>query len=475
MKNKLKSYLTVALATVSLFFASCEDDISNIGSSISGSEVAISMDSVRYKLRASTIQAPSVESRSQYNLLGSIDVPAYGSLKCSYVTQLLPAETLSIPDSITSAEIDSVKIILSVPKAYVKGDTLAPQQMKIYSLTKELPSDIQSNFNPEGYYDPASPLAVRSYTLSGYSFNDSTYSSKSLVEVKAKLPVELGRQVVEAYSTNPDLFIWPQEFSKVWPGIFIEPSFGNGCVAPVQNTSIFAYYPQTKTVTESTADGDVTVTKVQVADSVCLFTTAPEVLSSINIDYKPSQSLQDMVADGKSIVTTPGGYTVEFTFPAIDILDEYWKNEYDLGVINNLVFSLPMKAVDNGYGIGAAPALLMVKSSMVDNFFSDGMLPDNINSFISTYDSSSSTYTFSSMRRYIVEMRNKGKDNITAEDTDFTLIPVNVVTEDYTDYNTGATVTAVTSVRPYTFMPTMVQIDTDNALVVFTFSNEILN
>ena len=144
MNKKLISCLTVALATVSLFFTACDDDTSGIGNSISSSEISINVDSLAYNLHASTIQAPVLESRSAYTLIGSVKVPEYGSLSCSYVTQFLPSETLNIPDSISSADIDSVKMILTVPKRYITGDSLAPQQLKVYSLIKQLPSDISS-------------------------------------------------------------------------------------------------------------------------------------------------------------------------------------------------------------------------------------------------------------------------------------------------------------------------------------------
>lgn len=473
--NSIIKSLTVAMATVSLFFTACNDDVSQIGNSISSSQVQINVDSLTFNLQASTIEAPALESRSSYTLLGSIRVPEYGSLDCSYVTQFLPAEKLEIPDSITPADVDSVKMILSVPKAYITGDSLAPQQMKVYSLTKQLPSDIASDFNPEGYYNPGSPLTVKSYTLSGFDYNDSTFTSTPTVSVKASLPVEMGRDAFTAYKDNPDIFVWPQEFAKYWPGIYVAPSFGKGCIAPIASTRVYAYFPQTRASSYTDDDGKVQVVYTQVADSVCLLTTAPEVISSVNIDYQPSDALKEMVAEGKSIITTPGGYTVSFRFPAKEILQEYWKDDYNLGVINNMIFSLPAKIVKNDYNIGLAPALLMVKTSQMDSFFSEGKLPDNKDAFYSLFDSETYGFKFSSMREYIVALREKGEGNITDDDVDFTLVPVNVTTDSYTDYSTGQAVTVVTSVAPYIIMPTMMELDTENASVVFTYSNQTIN
>lgn len=474
MKIKLLSYLAVALATVSFFFASCQDEVSGIGDSLTNSEVTINVDSITYNLHASAIEAPAFETRSGYNLLGSIRVPEYGTLDCSFVTQFLPAESLNLPDTITSANIDSVKMIFSIPKRYITGDTLAPQQLKVYSLNKPLPENISADFNPEGYYDPEDLLSTKSYTLSGYTYKDSTYSSANTIQLKTQLPLEMGKEIVDAYSTNPNIFVWPQEFAKYWPGVYVTPSFGKGCIAPVQQTSIFAYFPQTKVTSEKDENGESQIVYKQVADSVCLFTTAPEVLSNVNLSYTPSENLQKMVSDGKSIITTPGGYVVKFQFPAKEILEAYWADEYELGVINNLIFSIPAKLINNSYGLGIAPSLLMIKTSEMETFFTEGKLPDNKSSFASVFSSDTNSFVFNTMRDYIVDLRAKGEENITDDDVNFTLIPVALTTEDYTDTSTGALVTVVTSVVPYIIMPTMAELDTENALIVFTYSNQVL-
>lgn len=475
MKNKIFRGLTVALATVSLFFASCEDEVSNIGNSISSSDININVDSLTYKLESHTIKAPDFESRSNYSLLGSINVPEYGALECSYVTQFLPVETLNIPDSIKAEDIDSVKMILSVPKGYITGDSIAPQQLKIYDLTKQLPQNINTGFNPEDYYNQSSLLATKNYTLSGYQFNDTTFISSNSLKVGVELPVERGRELVTKYRTDPNSFVWPQDFAKYWPGIYVTPSFGKGCIAPVQSTGVYLYYPMKSTSITTNSDGQtVTETKV-VADSICVLISAPEVISNVNIDYVPSENIDNLISQQRSIITTPSGYAVSFTFPALDILNEYWSSDYVLGVINNMKFSIPAKAIPNAYGIGVAPALLMVKTSEMATFFAEGKLPDNKNSFYSLFSSETNSYSFNSMREYMVALQAKGKDNITPEDVEFTLIPVEISTEDYTDPSTGGTASAVTAINPYILKPTMTELDTDKATVVFTYSNQILN
>lgn len=145
--------LLSAMAALSL--ASCEDEVSPIGGSIFNGEVAINVDSLILKIDAQSIEADIIDARSTTNLIGNINVAEYGRLSSAYVTQLLSAADLAIPDSIGVNRVDSMKMVLEIPRNMTIGDTLAPQQLKVYRLNRQLPQDIRSNFNPEGYYDPA--------------------------------------------------------------------------------------------------------------------------------------------------------------------------------------------------------------------------------------------------------------------------------------------------------------------------------
>lgn len=475
MKNNKTTALLIALIAGFSFLISCEDDVSQIGDSLISTDMTISVDSSAYNLFGKTIPTPAADTKGAYTLLGGIDIPEYGKLQCSYVTRFMPSETIQIPDSIGPENVDSVKMILTVPKRYVVGDSAAVQQLKVYSLIKQLPENITASFNPEGYYNPSSPLGTKSFNLTGLNINDSTFRKDSTVFVNVKLPTEIGRDAFKAYKEDPDLFIWPDRFAKVWPGVLVEPTFGQGCIEAVASTRVFAYFPQTVATSVTDENGDKHLVYEARPDSVCLFSSAPEVLSNVNMSFSPSASLLSLINGGKTIITTPVGYAAQIRFPAKEILESYWNDKFDLGVINNLYLKIPASRVPNNYGIGVPPALLMVKTSEASTFFAEGKIPDNLTSFYSTYNEAEKNYNFSSMRQYILNLKNKGKDGVTEEDMDFTLIPVVITTETYQDPNTGDYVTEVTSALPYLTTPTMVELDTEKAIVVFTYSSLIIN
>lgn len=463
--------LSAFAATLLLSLISCQDEISPIGSSIFKGDVVINVDSTTFSFDAHTVPAIEIDSRSVTNLLGQINVPEYGQLKASYVTQLLAASSMNIPDSIKSDRVDSIKFLLSAQRSLIIGDSLAPQQFKIYGLTRQLPSSINSSFDPDGYYDPAKVLSSRNYTLSGISLSDSLFQKSRFIHIYAPIPREEGVRLFNTYRENPEVFSWPSTFNEKFPGLYVDSSFGKGAIANIISNKVMLYYHYyiTRTVIEN---DEAVARRVTMKDSICLFTDAPEVLSSTNFSYKPSESLLAKIESGAQIITTPLGFHVNFKLPVNKILSEFWASDSNMKIINNLTLAIPASPVSNDYGLTAPPDLLMILTKDIEDFFKNGKVPDNKTSFRGVYSSSTGRYDFTSLRQYIVDLKNN-KDNLTEEDFDFTLIPVEIQSESVDNYDGSKTV-YITGCTPYIQKPSMVEIHTDKALVVFTFTSQIL-
>ena len=174
---------------------------------------------------------------------------------------------------------------------------------------------------------------------------------------------------------------------------------------------------------------------------------------------------------------------MEFTFPAQDILDKYYSQSGSLAVINALNFSIPVKTIDNDYGLLPPPYILMVKKSQKDKFFATTQINDNLSSFYATYDSSTQSYSFSSMRDYIIDLVKKGE--VTSDDVEFVICPVQVSFYSnssssslygyyYGYYGYNTTSMQVSTITPYVTEPVMTILDLDNAKIDFTFSKQTL-
>lgn len=470
------------MAAASLLFAvtACEDDTSLIGGEIRPNDVSITVDSAAFDISGRTVDAPALDGRSTSTMLGAIRTPEYGALRCSYVTQLLPAKNLTIPDSIKSADIDSVRLILNFPISSITGDSLSPQQVSVFRLSEKLPSNLGADYNPSGKYF-SKPMGVRNYTLSSITMGEETVTVTNTqtdtkikqISLRVPFPVEFGRKAVEQYRTDPSIFEWPAKFANEFYGLYVESSFGKGCVATVSRSSVFIYSKHKELVSVTDDEGHTTAKYVDVKDSTCLFTSAPEVLSSNIISYEPSDALKARVKAGDAIISTPGGYAVEFTFPAARLLERFWNSTSNLGVVNDATFAIPGEKIANPHGIGVPPALLMVKTSQLADFFSQGKLPDKVDSFIGVWSAEKGRYDFGSVREYVEGLRKKGEENLTDDDQEFSLIPVMYATEDIT-LEDGTKKTVYTTCVPYLWMPTMTRLLTDKAQIVFTYSNQTI-
>ncbi len=472
--NKIKklSFIIAGLLLVTLV-SSCEDETSNIGSSLFDNEVKIVVDSTFHKLQASVEESPKIDTRSVKNLLGMINVKEYGDLRCSFISRLLSASALPIPDSLSLDRIDGMKIMLTVPRGSFTGDSLAPQQVKIYPINPEtpLPDGITNVEDPKSYCLPE-PLSSQTYTLSALGLNDSLFTKSKYIHISLPLDRQFALDVVNQYRKDPSVFQWPATFAKHFPGIYAESSFGKGCIANIEAVNFllnFHYY----TEYSYNEDGETKVSVITNRDSVSLFSTAPEVLCLNNIKYKPSDHIKSLIQSGNKIITTPGGYVVDFRFPASEFIDDFRKENYNLAIVSSLSLSIPATRVRNDLGIGVAPYLLMVKKSESDNFFKEGKVPDGLTSFWASYNSTSGCYSFNALRNYLLNLLKE--DSVTPEDEEFVLIPVDITVETVTNYYGEVTATYVTRCAPYMAAPTMTNLNTDNAIISFTYSKQVID
>lgn len=486
-----------------LGFVGCQDAVPTVGSDLASNEVQIALDSLVWdgskqyiyrgdneylveckKLDYETIYDDKIDARSTTNLLGRISVPQYGDLHCSFVSRLMCAKELAIPDSIPVDRVDSMKLILRVPRGALTGDSLAPQQLRVFRLNKSLPDNIDNQFDPKGYYDSKNPIGSRSFTLSALGMSDSLYQHLSVIDIDIPLKPELAKDIVNAYrnEATKDIFSWPQSFEEYFHGIYVEPSFGRGCIANISAFKVIIYYNYKVQETSTATDGTSTTSVNTKTGAVGVFESSPIVLNSNNVVFTPSQKLQDRAKENEGIITTPGGYRINLTFPGRELVEIFQKSQTNLAVVSDLNFSIPVEEIENDYGLTPPPYLIMVKSSKLQEFLDNNSLPNYKDSFNATYDTSSKRYTFYNMRQYILDLIKNG---YTEDDLKFTIVPANLEFEDQSsnsssyyygyygygyDSSSSSSSKTLTKCTPYITKPTMCRLLMDKARTIFTYS-----
>ncbi|MCM1355110.1 MAG: DUF4270 domain-containing protein [Staphylococcus sp.] len=453
---------------------SCDESVTTTGSSLVQDEVEIVIDST-YTVSGHAVRNDFVPSRTVLQLLGAIDAKGYGALNSDVVCQYMPAATIDTVN-VKPDYVDSVKLVLSMYKNGFAGDSIVPMGITVYPLVKALPSPIYSDFNPAGYYDSANPIGSVTYSglIDGAAGVSADESGNIYKDIYVKLPNEIGRSLITQYDTDPSVFETPQAFAKWFPGLYIANSFGSGRVTRVVRNMINVYYHTVSKIEGTTRDTIIDKSKTYLA-------VTPEIISNNNISYTMADDLRQMANAGESLLVGPIGYEVEFKFPASEIISRYKAQSGSLSVINSLSFSIPVKEIENDYGLTPPPYVLLVKKKDKEKFFSGTQINDDISSFYASYNSTTKSYTFSSMREYIVDIMERG--DVDAEDEEFVICPALVsfyVNSSSSNswwgygYGYGSTSSTVSSITPYVTEPVMATLDFDKAKIKFTFSKQTL-
>lgn len=452
---KLKAKLALALAALaSLAIYSCDEN-SEIGNSIVQDQIKVSIDST-FTVTGHSELITRIQSRTTSHLLGRISAKGYGALQSDVVTQFMPSTELATT-GVSLNDIDSLILYMLVRKGEFVGDSLAPMGLEVYRLNKLLPSPIYSDFDPEGYYD-LTPLTSTIYNVAAQSVD--TVTSAGL-EIKVKMPLELGRELYSAYVANPSSFGTPTAFAdNVFKGLYIKNSFGSGRIVRVTNTIMSMYYKY------HGENNDTLISKVG-----HYFAVTPEIITNNDIKVNVSDDIMKRIDDGEALVMGPAGIETQIRFPAPEILASYNSSASKIKVLNTVSFSVPAEALENSGNFAMPSYLLLVLSKEKDNFFSNNLLPDQKTSFYAEYDSKTKTYNFGDMRAYIESLVGKG--SLTPDDYTFTIAPVTATFEQsQQSYYYGTTSSTLSMLTPYASAPALGKLNLDKAKIKLTYSTQ---
>lgn len=456
---KFLRFLPIALLLLGGLIGCNESN--TIGSSLVQDKIEIVIDS-SFSISGSSVANPIIQSRTSNQLLGKIDAKGYGYLATDFLTQLMPTNSIDTV-GVTVSDLDSIQLRMFMSASDYVGDTLAPMALQVYRLNKEITAPIYSDLNPQLYYSPSDLLASTGYTatvasLDDQLFNRYTHPDSALRVVNVNLPISLAKEFFNRYKQDPSLFNDPQRFADWFPGLYIKNNFGSGRIMQFYASNIYLFYKKKTNISGK----DSTYTQANVIMSV-----TPEVVLGNSITFDVSQELKEHTQKQPTLVA-PAGYNVEVKIPIREMLAKYKSQANTYTVINTLKLDIPVENVKNDYNITAPANLLLIRKDKVKEFFSKQQLNDNINSFYATYNSTTKSYSFNSMRQYFIDMTKK--DVVTDADGEFVLIPVTPIME---MEQTGYTPTyVVMALLPYTGVPCMTTIKMDKTRFTLTYSNQ---
>ncbi len=416
---KLRNLFELLFVATLVLLISCNDTLDKVGFSVQPENDRVHVGTDTLYLSSKTVKVDSVYSKTKYPILGEYKDPVYGTVRSDYIGEFYYPETMEF---IEGAEIDSVKLTVSYTS--MLGDSLAPMQLAVYRVNKELPKGKRyTNFNPEEYADMTQTLGTKTFTGKNNTYRTETYYSGTSVEeikiyeINTTLPIEIGEKFLEEYKKpNHGALQNTETFRSLFPGLYVTTNFGSSTILNVNLTSLRVFYnyldkggSSQKTDTIRTKEWKLNIT--------------PEVTQINHVSNKNDELLQPN--DEGTYVKSPAGVNTEIVIPISQISTQMEKSALNLARF--IVHAIPSSGKDERIKLSPPENLLLIHRDSISSFFEKGKLPNNITTFSASYDTSTQRYSFGNISTLLNHYNQQHqKDSSIPLDQAFQLIPVDI-------------------------------------------------
>lgn len=452
---KLNSFFMLALG---VFLCACEDNLTNIGSSIRPDGDDLTVKSATFDIKSSTFLADSIYVRTPTPLLGEINDNLYGTIRADYAAQFYAQpgfnfdvyknDTLVFKldqkgDSLYMNRLDSA--ILSIGYTTYIGDSITPMAVTAYQLSKTLPSSndaFYSNVDFEPYYTPLKPIGTKGYTGKDLSVSDSLRNTEDYTPyVDILLDDEIKDRFLKAVRETPEVFNNQSSFEAFFPGVYLKNTFGNGTILKVQSTTISFYY-RSVYITKSSTGADSTYFKYHMK----YIAVTPDVVQLNNVanPIQPGGNPQILDNDSTTYITSPGGYFTQIKLPVGSIMQNLKENPNATAeILNGVNLNMRAYAPTNIFSQEPPSYMLLVRKDKMNEFFEKNLTPDKDETVALAIlperkDTSLATYgyNFGNINKMVLalaeEIKTANGGTITEKDSvTLAMVPVSITLDDY--------------------------------------------
>ena len=396
----MKLKFLAALGFIAATLYSCDDETTGIGQFISNEEF-IQAKADSYTVETESHLLDSVYSRSTTAYLGKFTDENYGTFTSDFLVQINCPENFSLPDRLQS--IDEATLGLYYESYF--GDSLAPMRVQVDTLTMPIQDNgtdknlYYTNFDPTRYYNALNPpLAIKDYTAYDQTDSDSLHQTSDYYK---HVSIDLGKGFCDNFKSKYDVttvengknvrpyFKDSEAFiNNVLKGFYVHVTNGEGSILYLSDIYLHLTVSYMGRNSADTADS--------LLNAVIPMTATKEVFMSTRFQ---NSGLQDLVNDRTcTYLKTPAGLCTKVTLPIEEMYEEHRTD-----TLNSISLSFTkMRDLSNSpYKMGTPANLLMVRADNMKSFFENNEMYDERTSFLSSYNSTNNSYTFSKLNRLI--------------------------------------------------------------------------
>lgn len=414
--NKLIYMAGVVLTTMAI--SSCSNDEAlTIGNSLTDNSDKLDVTAQYFDVQTRTIIADSVLSLSNTCYLGKIKDPETGAdVTSEFTTQFHLLETLSVlpEDSIITqwegrAAADSCVILLYLESPFNTQDTLTAMKMRVHELAYPMQEGQQYYSN----FDPIAKDMIRTDGLKKdkiFSFNNQSevYNAGTLNYISIALSEpytdvhgvtynNYGTYLLRQYFDHKEYYRNSFAFAEnVCPGFFFQITDGLGFHAKVSNIGLRLHYRIIRDEEETKLSMVLAGTK--------------EVLQTTHVT-NDKQAIKALAAETEhTYIKSPAGLFTEVTLPVTAIKQGH---ENDSVIASKIVFQRLNNQSTDYRMLSIPKTLLMVQKDSLYSYFENNKLPDNIQSYYSSFGGNyPNTYTFANISNLITKLWNMREEGL---------------------------------------------------------------
>lgn len=391
-----------------LLLISCSNETGTIGSSITPAEdLLIERSHTYYATSRSIIADNGLLSRNDICYLGRYTDPETGAFTdASYLTQFNCVENYAFPDSVYGLEqfhfpdslqlADGEKAFSTTLKLYLTelpGDALNAIKLEIWPLASSPDPNVYytPDTDPTQFYDTASePWASLTVSPTDFVVSDSIRTLKDYYNnILLQLPDSIAEKAIRAYfsENGKEKFAnTPAFIENICKGCYIRCIQGDGTLLSIDQSVLELHF---KHLTKDKKTG-----KMQIQSSFAEFAGNNEVLQ---INFIRNRGMENLLNDAsKTYLLAPYGILTEIALPIDEMSDS-------ATMVNSASMTLYRENPASQYNLGAPTTILMIRKSMLYDFFKSTNSTDNISSFFATFDTKYNEYHFSNISRLILK------------------------------------------------------------------------
>ena len=398
-------FRTSFITLIGLCSVACDDTTDTIG--IFTDYDNINASATVYEASTQSLLADSILSNSNSCYLGRMTDPETNmQVKAEFLAQFgtlenyeYPAYDLMVKNGQGEIEADSIEIRLFCEKYY--GDENNPMKVDVYELDTanvvREDTTYYSNADFSRYVNrrATNPIARKVFTIKDFTLSDDYLESSSYTpNIRIVLPKEYGTFIIRKYYENKDFFKNSYNFIRhVCPGFYFRLADGNGTMVKMRVGAMDLYFKYKDAEKDTVYAG------------MSRFAATPEVFQNT---YVENDGLAELIGHDTqcTYLKTPAGVFTEITLPVNEIYQGHLNDS-----ISQAQFSLYRYNATNLESDFEVPqTLLLVRKQDMYTFFEEGKVPDEKTSYVTSFNSSYNTYTFSNISNLVSYCKRERND-----------------------------------------------------------------